>query len=234
MNKKEGKVMLVTNRADSRMQIPKRPSGVNKAGDSANRIGLIIISGALIILLSGMVWSYTTKQQQEIEIDPLNLQIAEIDNNRVSTVNMQGELEREFHILAVDTRREIKSLQEDLVVYTNDYQLCTKFVDRSSKINQVMSVYTKREIIYFTQIAVLIRRPECIAKIGELNAVIEKSKAADREYNIQIKYQCDMLMDGMIGTNMKSDWEWDNAWDRKTTEALALNDAEKDVVDCLA
>lgn len=215
-----------------------RAKKVNRVRDNADIIGLIVVAGILVIVLVGFAWGYIALSQQSDEISSLKAQIAATPATgsvQLSNANKQIQLYKDFLVMTADVKKEVLSLEQYNGSYSNEYQLCANFMERSNNINHAMSRFAEKEIIYYTQIAVLADKPECKAKIAIMNEAMVSSKAADEQLYVQNMNQCDRAINSTIAdSNWVLETNWKRASDAAAARADAFNSAEKDVIACFA
>ncbi len=226
-----------------------RAKRVDRARDSADIIGLIIVAGVLIILFVGLGWGYMALRQQSEKIDSLNQQIARgVPSSNVlnsgnnvytdlSNANKQIQLNRAFLIDIADVKQEVYNLNQYNSSYSNAYQLCANFMEKTNNINHAMTRFAEKEVIYYNQIAVLADKPQCKIKINALSEATLNSKNANEQYYLQNMNECDRVKDNSFVSaqeTVKLKIAWENAWHDANVKALAFTNAEKEVIVCFA
>jgi len=217
-----------------------RATRVRKARNASDAVGLIVIAGVLIILVAGLAWSYVAMQQQNDKIDSLYLQIANSANvpssgsAQLDNANKQIQLYKDFIVMTADVKEEVRGLEDYDASYSNLYQICANYMEKTNNINHAMNRFAEKEIVYYRQIAVLANKPQCVAKIDKLELAMASSKAADELYYLQNMDQCGRMMDDQTSEGLRMKADWKNAFDDAAAKAKVFTNAERDMIACFA
>ena len=221
-----------------------RAQKVKVIRNNRDAIGIIIAAGVLLILLIGLGGSYALLQQQSNKIDSLNQQLSDAGlgtgpNNvytQLSDANKQIALNKAFLVDIANVKQEVYDLNQYNSSYSNMYQLCANFMEKTNNVNHAMTRFAEKEVIYYNQIAVLDNKPQCVAKINALNTALINSQNANEEYYIQNMNECDRVKDNTFNTAESASLKlaWGNAWYDANANALTFTAAEKEVIACFA